>query len=88
MAARTLPKVSGLTESGALRLRETVPTETPERRATSRIVVVLPPKSRSPLLCACSIRPSQLEVSPHPAPFARPLDWSATGRLNWKRFYS
>ena len=41
MAARTLPSVPGLTVSGAFRLRETVPTETPETRATSRIVAAL-----------------------------------------------
>src|SRR4051812_39723096 len=38
IAARTLPRVPGRTVSGALRLRETVPTDTPETRATSRMV--------------------------------------------------
>ena len=50
IAARTLPSVSGRTVSGALRLRETVPTETPERRATSRMVVALPAQRPYPRL--------------------------------------
>ena len=45
IAARTLASVTGRTESGAFRLRETVPTETPAVLATSLIVADL----RAPL---------------------------------------
>src|SRR5260370_40821544 len=38
IAARAFPSVAARTESGVFRLLETVPTETPDRRATSRIV--------------------------------------------------
>ena len=38
MAARTFSRVTARTVSGALRLRETVPTETPEAAATSLMV--------------------------------------------------
>jgi len=42
IASLTLPKVLGRTVSGAFRVRETVPTETPEALATSRIVAGFP----------------------------------------------
>jgi hypothetical protein len=42
IAARTFPRVAGRTESGVFTLRETVPTDTPDNRATSRIVAGFP----------------------------------------------
>ncbi|MER8460037.1 hypothetical protein NKH24_28860 [Mesorhizobium sp. M1300] len=75
IAARTFPNVSGLTVSGAFKLRETVPTDTPETRATSRIVAarirvfhVAKLKIERDMMNAGDFRVSPLEVEAALAP--------------------
>jgi hypothetical protein len=85
MAVRTFSSVAGRTVSGAFRLRETVPTETPEAEATSRMV--------TDLFVACRMS-GPLSVNPKAEPHGgyhvgyarsrRYRQWLADGRKSYE----